>query len=457
MAKKRDLLDDFIDIQHDWNAVSHSTDGIKDSLTSSLMGEESNRKVFDPQDYKERPRANSLYCVNVSSKNPDACDRCLTVCPSDAITIKGASVKVSNDCRRCGLCVGVCPTEVFSTRNSAKVLYDKIARAASTYEECYVTCTRALKRNPKPNEILLPCVGLMSQELWFSLLTDYGNISVFLPLGICDRCRTTTGEEAYSDAIAQAEEWTGESVGLEVEKSALNHEESRAYKRSQFMSSVATAGTRIITKGNKPLAGAAAVAKRVQDHTHKLTELQQSLEKAVGAQTANSRRRILLQKRKLMIAAMTEYPELAKGVQMEVPEWDASRCTMCGDCATACPVHACQLDKDGHFSVEPAYCVNCGGCVAACADGALKMVSRTADDLVIIDEEKIRQKAEAQAKIDKAKAKSKKTFEKGLDVLEHMADADEKKAKPKKKAAPQLEKVAGEAEVPATAGEATQE
>ena len=165
MAQKRDLLDDFIDIQRDWNAVSHSTDGIKDSLTSSLMGEESNRKVFDPQDYKERPRANSLYCINVSSKNPEACDRCLTVCPSDAITIKGSSVKVSNDCRRCGLCVGICPTEVFSTRNGAKALYDKIARAASTYEECYVTCTRALKRNPKPNEILLPCVGLMSQEL----------------------------------------------------------------------------------------------------------------------------------------------------------------------------------------------------------------------------------------------------------------------------------------------------
>jgi Fe-S-cluster-containing hydrogenase component 2 len=104
------------------------------------------------------------------------------------------------------------------------------------------------------------------------------------------------------------------------------------------------------------------------------------------------------------------------------------------------------LDKDGHFSVEPAYCVNCGGCVAACADGALKMVARTADDLVIIDEEKIRQKAEAQAKIDKAKAKSKKTFEKGLDVLEHMADADDaKKAKPKKKAEPQLAEAADEA------------
>lgn len=427
MAQKRDILDDIIDIQRDWNAMSHSTDGIKDSITSSLMGEESGRKVFDPQDYKERPRANSLYCANVSSKNPDACNKCLVVCPSDAITIKGSTVKVSNDCRKCGLCVGICPTEVFNSRNGAKVLYDKIARAASTYEECYVTCTRALKRNPKPNEILLPCVGMVSKEVWFSILTDYGNVSVFLPLGICDRCRTTTGEEAYSDAIAQAEEWTGESVGLEVEKRDLNHEESRAYKRSQFVSNVAEAGTRIITRGNKPLAGAAAVAKRIQDHTQKLTDLQHSLEKAVGAQTSNSRRRILLQKRKLTIAALSEYPELSHGMRMEVPECDASLCTLCGECANACAVHACELDANGHFSVEPAYCVNCGACVAACEDGALTMVPKNADDLVIIDEEKLRQKAAAQAKIDKAKEKSKKTFEKGLDVLEHMAGADNKK------------------------------
>ncbi len=425
MAKKRDMLDDLIDIQNDWQAVSHPMDGIADSLVASA---DPNREVhaFDPADYKERPRPNSILCVNVAGKNPDLCHRCMDVCPTNAIKIKGANVRIDpDDCRKCGLCVGICPTEVFQLKNNSKALYDKIARAASAHEQCYITCTRALRRDPEPNEILLPCVGMMSRELWFAVLTDFDNLSVYLPLGICDRCRTVTGEEAYSDAISQAEEWTGEAVGLEVDASELTHEQSRAYKRSQFMSNMTQSATRMVTRTNAPLAGAAAVAKRVQDHSKKLTELQKSLEKAVGATSSRNKRRLLQPKRKLMIAALTEYPPLAKGVTLEVPECDVAKCTMCGDCAQACPLHACELDNSGHFQVEDAYCLNCGACAAACPEDALTMVAHTADELVIIDEESIRRQAEAKAKADAAKQKSRETLQKGLDVLEGLAENED--------------------------------
>lgn len=426
MAKKRDILDDFIDIQHDWNVVSHPLDGVTKSLTDSLTGKAQPRKVFNAQDYKERPRANSLYCANCSSRLEGVCTRCLDVCPTHSITISGASVKVDDSCRKCGLCVGVCPTEVFQTRNQPKGLYDRIARVANTYEQCYVTCTRALRRLPKENEILLPCVGLVSKELWFSLLADYGNISVYLPLGICDRCRTTTGEGAYSDAIAQAEEWTGESVGLEVDPDSLDHEQTRAYKRSQFMSNVTKAGTQVLTKGRSPLAGAAAVAQRIQRHSKQLIDLQKSLESAVGAKTTNNRRRILLQNRKLVMGALQTYPTLAKGMEIRVPVCDQARCTMCGECVKACPVHACDLDAEGRFSVEPAYCVGCDACVAACEDGALRMETRDASALVVVDEERERKLAEERRKAEEIKAKGKKTLEKGLDMLEGLADEDDK-------------------------------
>ncbi len=54
-------------------------------------------------------------------------------------------------------------------------------------------------------------MGIYSADIWFSIATDFDNVSVYLPLGVCDRCRTT-GEEAYTQAIATAEEWTGATV-----------------------------------------------------------------------------------------------------------------------------------------------------------------------------------------------------------------------------------------------------
>lgn len=425
MAQKHDLLDDIIDIQRNWDELSHPLNGIADQLTL----DPSQVKVFDAADYKVRPRANSIFCVNCTTKNPDACHLCMDVCPVDAITVRGQSVKVAENCRKCGLCPTVCPTEVFSCSSQQPLsIYNTIAGKANKFEKCYVTCTRALRRLPQENEVLLPCVGAIAPETWFALLCEYPNLEVYLPMGICDRCRTVTGELAYGDAIAQAEEWSGETVGLEVDQKAMDHEESRAYKRSQFVSNVTTATTQLVTRGNHTLAGAQAVAQRLQEHSQQITKLQRALEKSAGTQNSQSRRHILTQRRKLVLGALQKYPDLAEGMKVRVPQWDSTRCTMCGDCVKACPVHANDLDAEGHFSFEPAYCVGCDACAIACKDGALTMVETDAKDLVIPDEDAIRRKHEAEERKKKAKEltqKGKKALEKGLDALEKLDDSDD--------------------------------
>lgn len=428
MAQKHDLLDDIIDIQRNWDELSHPLNNIADSLTL----DPEKVKVFDPADYKVRPRANSIYCVNCTSRKPDACRKCLDVCPVDAIKIHGQSVKVLDNCRKCGLCATVCPTEVFSCSSQQPLsIYNTIAGKANKFEKCYVTCTRALKRLPRENEVLLPCVGAIAPETWFALLCEYPNIEVYLPLGICDRCRTVTGELAYSDAIAAAEEWSGETVGLEVNQRSMNHEESRAYKRSQFVSNVTTSTTRLVTRGNPALAGAQAVAQRLQQHSQQITKLQRALEKSAGAQNSQSRRHILTQRRKLVLSALQKYPDLASGMTVRIPKWDSTRCTMCGDCVKACPVHANDMDSAGHFSFEPAYCVGCDACAKACPEGAITMVERDAADLVIPDEDAIRRQHEREEQKKKAAElaeKGKKALEKGLDALEKLDDSDDGKA-----------------------------
>ena len=426
MAQKRDILDDIIDIQDNWQAVQNPLAGLADSLAQ----DPSQRKVFDPADYKEKPWCNSSRCLRCSAEREDVCSVCLDVCPTHSIDIHNKSVTITDSCRKCGLCQAACPTEVFNTRrHMAKQLYDIIARAASAYEQCYVTCTRALKRLPKPNEILLPCVGMISRDLWFSILVDYTNVSVYLPLGICDRCRTTTGEDFYTEAIGTAEEWAKSAVGLEVDKDNLTHEFTREYRRSQFVSSAIHATENLVTRSSPKLAGAQAVAKKITDHANRLNELQRQLENAVGAKTTQNRQRILTQNRKLMMGGLQHDSELAADIALDVPVVDPDLCTSCGDCAKACVTHAIDLDDNGHVHTMAAYCVNCSACVKACPEGALSMHPQDAKDLVIPDknaEEIARQKAKAKEEAQRLMEQGKKQLTKAANVLETLDESNKK-------------------------------
>ena len=423
MAEKRDFLDELIDLQSDWRSLKE----VPNQMVGSIMdGEE--RQVFNPADYKEKPFANSGRCLRVASGRSDVCSRCIDVCPTHSITIHNKSVSIAEDCRKCGLCAAVCPMEALSTRrHMPRQIYDQIARAASSYEQCYVTCTRALKRLPKGNEVVLACVGAVPRDLWFSLLADYDNISVYLPVGICDRCRTTTGEATYVDAIGTAEEWADAALGLEVEKSELNHELTRAYKRSQFVSGAVHSVERLVTRGAPALAGAKAVAKKLSDHSQRLNRLQKELEAAVGAKSEGNHVRILTQGRKLMMGALQHDASLAELVRLEVPVCDHALCTMCGDCAKACTTHALDLGRDGRVGVQSAYCTSCGACTVVCEENALSMEPMDVRELVVPDkvaEEVARRKAEAKARAAEYMDKGKKQLNRVADALEKLDDAE---------------------------------
>ena len=61
MSTKRDMLDDIIDIKQDLSALSQPLG----QITQVLTGDKNSVRVFDPRDYKEKPRANALSRLNV--------------------------------------------------------------------------------------------------------------------------------------------------------------------------------------------------------------------------------------------------------------------------------------------------------------------------------------------------------------------------------------------------------
>lgn len=86
---------------------------------------------------------------------------------------------------------------------------------------------------PRENEVVVACVGDITAETWFSVLADYPNVSVYLPLGVCDKCRNTGGEDILGEAIATAEEWAGTGMGLEVDPKSLKCHKLREYERKE--------------------------------------------------------------------------------------------------------------------------------------------------------------------------------------------------------------------------------
>ena len=424
MAENRDIIDDLIDIQKGIDAIKNPLGDIPDQIMDSTDPE---KPQWNPADYKEKPRANVTSCLACTYEK-SSCKACLNACPVNAISIEEGGIEIRDNCRKCGLCVAACPTEaLFSPRIRPKTVYDNVARAATAYETAYVTCTRALRRKPRDNEVLVACVGDIKADTWFSILAEFDNVSVYLPLDICTACRNPGGEDMLYDAIGTAEEWANAGLGLEIDAKALRCHKAREYERKEFVENVKKSTGVALTnsaKKNRIVSTASQVSAKLREHTNQITALEKSLNKACGT-SSQKRRRVLTQGRKLTLTALQSHPELAKNMQVSFPECDQEKCTTCGECVEMCPTHAADIVGGGRMTVEPTYCVGCGLCVEVCSAHALTMTVRDGSDLVVPDteaEKKAEEAAKAKAELEKNKADVKKSVNKALDQVEKLAD-----------------------------------
>ena len=405
MAQEHDLFDDIIEISKGFDFLKNPLGGVTDALDPSAP-------QWNPADYKERPRGNTIPCLTCKNEK-SGCTACMDVCPVNAIEVEEDAIEILDSCRKCGLCAAACPTEaIISPRLAPKNLYDDIVSAGTSHETAYVTCTRALKRMPRENEVVVACVGDITAETCFSVLADYPNVSVYLPLGVCDKCRNTGGEDILGEAIAKAEEWAGTGMGLEVDPKSLKCHKRREYERKEYMEKIARTTGLTVTKLNPATAALASVTQKLKAHRHQITQLERTLNTMCGT-TTTKRRRSLTHGRQLVLSTLQNHPELAQNMQVSTPECDFDKCTSCGECVNVCPTFACDLVGSGRFALESTYCLGCGACVKVCPEHALKLVKHDASNLVVVDpeaEEKAAQKAKAHEEAEKVKA------EKGSDL-----------------------------------------
>lgn len=379
-----DFLDELI-------SISKELGNLKNEVTdmgSRIIGEEPERTIFNPADYREEPRANPALCPRCIRPDEGQCSRCFDVCPVDAIRIEDGGIEILKDCRKCGLCVTVCPTQALNiSRYSADALYRLISSTAAVNNQAYVTCTRALGHVPEDAQVVLPCVGLIPREVWAAVLLDYPNVSVYLPLGICDKCRTTTGESTLAEEIEYGETWSERSVGLEVDEDDLDLEKRRDVERRNFVKNMAKSAGLTASKINPVTARLGRAYEKLQAHQLRFDELGKTLDRLCGV-SETKKERVLITTRQLLMTACKDHPECTERIILTVAalterghEYEDHQ-ELCAEplekVAQACPVGALDC-KSNQLSIETSYCVGCGLC-ADLAPELLELVQKRGEE-----------------------------------------------------------------------------
>ena len=429
-----DFLDDLIGIQKEFKAI---TSDIADETADLRGATVSAEPVWTPGDYKVVPKGNAAMCVRC--KHPDAsCDLCMQVCPTDSIWIDDdGSLEIKPDCRKCGLCVAACPTDALvSSMHGPRAVYDKICKAAEANEMVYVTCTRALGHVPDAAEVVLPCVGALSADVWYSILCEYGNVGIYLPNGICDKCRTTTGEEFYTEQISVGEGWSGETVDLVTRERDLILEVDHQAERKQFINNSMKSLGMTASKVNPITAKLARAAEKISKHTKQINELQKTLDRLCGAKSTTEKKRVLTNTRQLMLVALANHPETAENILFDLPA-PTEACDGCGECADACPTKAIDI-VDGKAQILSTHCVTCALCMDVCPLDAIEFEECDGTRLIVDDPEaqkKIEEEEKAKKQREEAREKGKEYGKKALDFLERQSDIEEEEERRRRESA----------------------
>lgn len=373
-----DILDDFIEIRKNVDAIKG---GLEDTVNDiggldSTSGDDI-RELWDPDAYAVHVGIRHGACLHET--DPDSrCTACMDICPVDALRIEDGHLLISSRrCLGCGLCRPACPAAALVAGGIAATgLYDDIAACASTGEMAYVTCARAHGAAPPAGVKVLPCVGLLTAELWYALLTVCPNIAVFLPLDACTDCPVAGGEKAYSEAIARAEAWADVNVGYECDEASLVLDRKRSVERREFMEAIIGREVRGASKTGQLSRKALDIYKRVDTHRAATGAMRRRVDDLCDAGIAIPP---LPEERLLFLVALQTDPVRARRVEVAVCTVRGD-CEECGACRAACPTAA--LGEGGRPLTSLARCVGCGLCVEACPHGAIRQVTVTGDKLI---------------------------------------------------------------------------
>lgn len=350
------------------------------------------------------------------------CDRCVGVCPTDVISIDGDAVTVdASACMLCGVCQGVC--DAFTSSGTKVGDIDAavmLIALAEPSREVIITCERnvAEEGSPASNVVSAPCLAMIPAELWTKFLARGVNVSVAIDLAACENCpvcaRTAgangaadagngaasgdgahpgrNAESIYTDAIAQAEAWSGRQVGFSEHVPAAADE--------GLFASLAHAGTEGGRRGafsdifaSLKDASSGKLRKRTDPRLRSFIEQNERARSRAKLNLGNGQefnrftptgktRIIMHPSRQTLLNAIEADPEIAKRVQLSIAQTRPDACEGDLRCTRVCPTGARRPDAEtGKLAFESRLCIGCGACAKVCRHDAIAVETVTTDML----------------------------------------------------------------------------
>jgi len=258
----------------------------------------------------------------------DGCQACVEICPQGAYRSQSGRIHFNKDlCVPCGRCVSGCPTEAISNPSTTPGMLAAQIRAIIGHDDAPVgirfVCSRALAP-PSPSgwhDIVVPCTGMVPGGwLLTALLMGAGSVTALTCAdGGCPLELDAHSGAAidFARAVLSAAELDLDSVPSEVGERI-----GEPVAREEFMAPFTYAGSVDVML-------------------------------ALGAISG--------------VALDVEHGDANLGVVVIDPD----SCTLCAQCAQACPTSAIQAGSEGTtvaLSFDATSCTNCGQCTLVCPE-----------------------------------------------------------------------------------------
>jgi ferredoxin len=305
----------------------------------------------DLQGVFEKPlyiRFEESLCAHSRASRP-GCDRCLTVCPTGAITPAGDTVAIDPDiCAGCGACAAVCPSGAASYDDPpVGHLFSRLRTLASAYRKAGGTSPRVLFHDAEYGGEMIRLAARFGRGLPADVIPvevpnveGVGHAEMLAALGVgfstvavLPGPRTDMTVPLREQALARA------IVGDEARLFLLDVADPDALEEALYMPAPAPMSADPIL----PLGGRREVTRT--------------------AATA-------------LTTAEAPIP-LPEGAPYGAVEINTDSCTLCLACVSLCPVGALGDNPDKpQVRFQEAACLQCGICESTCPENAITLTPR---------------------------------------------------------------------------------
>ena len=326
-------------------------------------------------------------CLKFLSKY-DTCDRCLNICPNEAIRIDKKSKHFNinhSTCSRCGLCTNTCPTGVFEFKYTKfNDLQNSINSTIKSYNKIIISCERFSESNDLvdlPYLINIPCIGILDYSLLSHILLL--NPQEFIIYSDCNKCINKKAYDYFSKLYEEVTEFL----------SIFNKSNTRLSFKNKFIR------TDLKKYDNKPKEYNSynltrrELFKHYKNHFVSTTKKSLSLIKKEQSdlnRKIDIHKKILPQRRTLFLNNLKklEVSESNKILNrsfsfLKSINIDYTRCNLCSICYILCPTGALteksEIDEKGIYrkkgiTINHEICINCNFCINICPKKAISYI-----------------------------------------------------------------------------------